>query len=415
MDVARRATSRSPSSRETSSATFRPVAEQKGLDVRGRASTARRAADDRHRRAAAAAGPAEPALERVQVHRRRARALRDRGGARRTTATRTTRSDRADGVVAFVRLRHRHRHPAGQAAPDLRGVPAGRRDDEPHATAAPGSASRSAARSRACSAARSGSRASPGKGSTFTLYLPATYRAAGRNARAPRRAGRARRPARRRRSTPRAREPDGSTARCSLPSEVSDDRDAAQPGDRVVLDRRGRRRRSRAPCSRWRASAASRALVALRGDTGLALAHEYKPDAIVLDLKLPGDRRLALLDRLKRHPATRHIPVHIVSGDDGRQQRAARRRRRVPREAGRRKERSTRRSPSIASVHRPRRQATCSWSRTTRTQRKRDRRARRRRRRRGGRPRSGSSEEALAALESERFDCMVLDLEAARR
>jgi CheY-like chemotaxis protein len=58
----------------------------------------------------------------------------------------------------------------------------------------------------------------------------------------------------------------------------------------------------------------------LRGDTGLALAHEYKPDAIVLDLKLPVMDGNVLLDRLKHHPATRHIPVHIVSAGDGRQQ-----------------------------------------------------------------------------------------------
>jgi CheY-like chemotaxis protein len=61
-------------------------------------------------------------------------------------------------------------------------------------------------------------------------------------------------------------------------------------------------------------------LVALRGDAGLALAREYRPDAIVLDLRLPGLDGSALLDRLKHDPATRHIPVHIVSGADGRQQ-----------------------------------------------------------------------------------------------
>ena len=39
--------------------------------------------------------------------------------------------ERADAVVAFAVDRHRDRHPARQAAADLRGVPAGRRDDEP--------------------------------------------------------------------------------------------------------------------------------------------------------------------------------------------------------------------------------------------------------------------------------------------
>jgi CheY-like chemotaxis protein len=61
-------------------------------------------------------------------------------------------------------------------------------------------------------------------------------------------------------------------------------------------------------------------LVALRGDTGLALAHEFKPDAIVLDLTLPVLDGDLVLDRLKHNPQTRHIPVHIVSGGNGRQQ-----------------------------------------------------------------------------------------------
>jgi CheY-like chemotaxis protein len=62
-------------------------------------------------------------------------------------------------------------------------------------------------------------------------------------------------------------------------------------------------------------------VVALRGDVGLALAHEYKPDAIVLDMQLPGIDGWAVLDHLKRHPDTRHIPVHVVTGaaQNGRQ------------------------------------------------------------------------------------------------
>jgi CheY-like chemotaxis protein len=57
-------------------------------------------------------------------------------------------------------------------------------------------------------------------------------------------------------------------------------------------------------------------IVALRGDAGLALAHELRPDAIVLDMDLPVMDGWTLLDHLKHHPATRHIPVHIVSASD---------------------------------------------------------------------------------------------------
>jgi len=60
-------------------------------------------------------------------------------------------------------------------------------------------------------------------------------------------------------------------------------------------------------------------IVAVRGDSGLALAHEFRPDAIILDMKLPVMDGWTVLDHLKHHPATRHIPVHIVSGANGRQ------------------------------------------------------------------------------------------------
>ncbi len=59
-------------------------------------------------------------------------------------------------------------------------------------------------------------------------------------------------------------------------------------------------------------------VVALRGDAGLSLAHQLSPDAIVLDIALPGTDGLEVLRRLKRHPETRHIPVHVISGHDHR-------------------------------------------------------------------------------------------------
>jgi hypothetical protein len=54
-------------------------------------------------------------------------------------------------------------------------------------------------------------------------------------------------------------------------------------------------------------------LVSTRGDAGLALARQYTPSAITLDIELPGMDGWSVLDRLKHTKATRHIPVHILS------------------------------------------------------------------------------------------------------
>ncbi|MDQ6970542.1 MAG: response regulator [Mariprofundus sp.] len=56
-----------------------------------------------------------------------------------------------------------------------------------------------------------------------------------------------------------------------------------------------------------------KAINALRGDHALRLAQQYNPDAILLDLQLPVLDGMSLLDRLKRHPELRHIPVHVIS------------------------------------------------------------------------------------------------------
>lgn len=52
------------------------------------------------------------------------------------------------------------------------------------------------------------------------------------------------------------------------------------------------------------------------GERGLAMVRQQLPDAIVLDLGLPGMDGWAVLDRLKASDRTREIPVHIVSAAD---------------------------------------------------------------------------------------------------
>jgi CheY-like chemotaxis protein/methyl-accepting chemotaxis protein len=57
-------------------------------------------------------------------------------------------------------------------------------------------------------------------------------------------------------------------------------------------------------------------LIAPNGETGLHYADYYKPDAIILDIGLPGIDGWQVMDRLKQNHETRHIPVHFMSGKD---------------------------------------------------------------------------------------------------
>lgn len=60
-------------------------------------------------------------------------------------------------------------------------------------------------------------------------------------------------------------------------------------------------------------------LVTTLGSEALDLAQEYKPAAISLDIFLPDMSGWTVLSHLKQSPATRHIPVQIISLDDDRQ------------------------------------------------------------------------------------------------
>ena len=57
-------------------------------------------------------------------------------------------------------------------------------------------------------------------------------------------------------------------------------------------------------------------LVAHGADEGYDLAKAFIPDAILLDMRLPDHSGLSVLQRLKEHAETRHIPVHVISVED---------------------------------------------------------------------------------------------------
>jgi len=59
-----------------------------------------------------------------------------------------------------------------------------------------------------------------------------------------------------------------------------------------------------------------RCLVATSAGEALELATTHLPSAILLDIRLPDDSGLSVLQFLKDDPRTRHIPVHIVAGED---------------------------------------------------------------------------------------------------
>nr|WP_086491150.1 response regulator [Novosphingobium panipatense] len=149
----------------------------------------------------------------------------------------------------------------------------------------------------------------PGQGSRFTLRLPLACDPGLTGSAQIQPNGFAPRPAPIAPPAPTAPEP------ATLQRQVEDDRDTAALAQRVLLvvedDSafagivRDMAREMGFQC-----------LVAGTADEALQLARSFRPHAVVLDIGLPDQSGLALLDRLKRDVETRHIPVHVVSGTD---------------------------------------------------------------------------------------------------
>jgi CheY-like chemotaxis protein/anti-sigma regulatory factor (Ser/Thr protein kinase) len=144
----------------------------------------------------------------------------------------------------------------------------------------------------------------PGQGSQFTVTIPVTYDAARVEPRTPSRAVTAATP------VPIKHEPLAPPRPRS--SKVDDDRDQLSDAKHVLLVIED----DDAFASILRDLSREmgfRALVAGTAEEALALAKQHKPSAVVLDVGLPDQSGLSVLDRLKRDVRTRHIPIHIIS------------------------------------------------------------------------------------------------------
>jgi HAMP domain-containing protein/CheY-like chemotaxis protein/signal transduction histidine kinase len=149
-------------------------------------------------------------------------------------------------------------------------------------------------------------RSTPGKGSTFTLYLPQTY--VGPSASTLSREGRIS-------SAPLQLSAVNVVERTD--EHIDDDHKNVLPDDSVLLIVEDDPHYARVLLDLAR-DKGFKVLVATRGADALALAREYHPSAVSLDVFLPDMLGWTVLNHLKQDPALRHIPVQMLTLDEDR-------------------------------------------------------------------------------------------------
>jgi len=162
----------------------------------------------------------------------------------------------------------------------------------------------------------------PGQGSTFTLTVPRSLGAPGTTTTT--------RPASAALAAPAPAAPSSSwsfapsrTGTVAEPGPVAklveDDRDLIVQGDRVILVIEDDAAFASILVGLGR-ERDFKVVATPTAEDGIAAAHVHHPVGILLDVNLPDHSGLTVLDRLKRNPATRHVPVHMISVEDHIQQ-----------------------------------------------------------------------------------------------
>jgi HAMP domain-containing protein/CheY-like chemotaxis protein/signal transduction histidine kinase len=150
-------------------------------------------------------------------------------------------------------------------------------------------------------------RSAPGRGSTFILYLPQTYVGPSSAATSERHSPASVLPAQL-----------SVVGVSEHPVEkIPDDRDDLQPDDAILLIVEDDPHYARVLRDLSR-DKGFKVLVSMRGAEALALAREYHPTAVSLDVFLPDMMGWTVLNHLKQDPATRHIPVQMLTLDEDR-------------------------------------------------------------------------------------------------